>query len=315
MNSYQKNISTKEMSREEWLQSRRIGIGGSDVSSILGFNPYKSALDVYLDKVGEEIKETPMNARMRAGLLLEDVVADWFSEETGLKVQKDNKIRIHKDYPFLIGNLDRLIISENGSGPGVLEIKTTSGFVARSWEAGEVPLHYFSQLQHYLSVTGYKYGYFAVLVDGYDFRLYRQERDDDFIEIMNKRLIDFWKQVELGTPPDPATSDDVLKLFPISKAGEVIPATDETYKHFKILTEVRERLKELEEQEKKLKESFMMIMKDAETLEHDGKKLITWKNTKDRSTFDKEKFQTENPELYTAYIKTVPGSRVFKIYE
>ena len=43
--------NTKDMPREEWLNKRRFGIGGSDASSILGFNPYRSSMAVYLDKI------------------------------------------------------------------------------------------------------------------------------------------------------------------------------------------------------------------------------------------------------------------------
>ena len=40
--------------RAEWLKARRSGIGGSDVAAILGLNRYKSALDIYNDKISTE---------------------------------------------------------------------------------------------------------------------------------------------------------------------------------------------------------------------------------------------------------------------
>ena len=43
--------NTKDIKRDEWLEKRRIGIGGSDASSILGFNPYRSSMAVYLYKI------------------------------------------------------------------------------------------------------------------------------------------------------------------------------------------------------------------------------------------------------------------------
>ena len=315
MNSYQNMINTKEMSHEEWLQTRRIGIGGSDVSSILGFNPYKTALDVYYEKISEEVIETPMNAKMRAGVMLEDVVADWFVIETGLKVQRDNKIRIHKEIPFLIGNIDRLIIGNNGDGPGVLEIKTTSGFVAKNWEDGDVPLNYYAQLQHYLSVTGYKYGYFAVLVDGWDFRLFREERDDEFINKMNQRLIDFWVKVEKQIPPEPINESDIKKLYPKHTELKTVEATKETFQVYKDLLDVRKQIKELEAAELELADTLKLVMKDAEALEYEGQKIITWKATKDRNKFETKLFQKDHPDLYSTYSVTVPGSRTFLVKE
>ena len=40
-----------DMKREEWLGLRRNYIGASEVSAILGLNPYKSNFGVYVDKV------------------------------------------------------------------------------------------------------------------------------------------------------------------------------------------------------------------------------------------------------------------------
>ena len=46
--------NTKDMPKDEWLKKRKCGIGGSDASSILGFNPYKSSMAVYLDKIDDD---------------------------------------------------------------------------------------------------------------------------------------------------------------------------------------------------------------------------------------------------------------------
>ena len=46
-------ISTLNMEREDWLDWRRRGIGGSDVGAICGISKYKSPIDVYLDKIGQ----------------------------------------------------------------------------------------------------------------------------------------------------------------------------------------------------------------------------------------------------------------------
>lgn len=42
---------TAELSREEWLSFRRGGIGGSDVAAILGISPFRTARDIYYDKL------------------------------------------------------------------------------------------------------------------------------------------------------------------------------------------------------------------------------------------------------------------------
>ena len=310
------NIPVTDMSHEEWLEERKKGIGGSDVPAILGFNPYRSALDVWFDKIGQGPKEPEaMNSRMKAGLKLEDVIAEWFEEETGLKVRRDNKIRVHKDIPYLLGNVDRTIIGHNGDGPGILEIKTTNGFTARNWDSGDVPLTYYAQLQHYLSVTGYTWGYFAVLVDGHDLRIYRQERDQEFIDKMNAQLAVFWEKVLAHTAPEPSSEEDIKKLYPRQQEGKVIPATPETMEVYKTLIEIKSKIKELEEGEQRLKEQLQLAMLDGEALEFEGKKIVTWKAGKDRSVFNKDKFQKDNPELYSTYVETQPASRTFLVKE
>lgn len=77
------------MTREEWLETRRGGIGGSDISAIAGMNPWRSPLAVYLDKRGE-IEDGPDNERMYWGRQLEDVVARHFAEVNNVKIRRVN---------------------------------------------------------------------------------------------------------------------------------------------------------------------------------------------------------------------------------
>jgi len=155
---------TRKMSHEEWLASRRNGIGGSDASAILGVNPYSSPLKVYLDKIGKsEDKET--NEAMRQGTDLEQYVADRFVEATGKKVRKCNKILQHPEYPWMLANIDRDIVGENAG----LECKTISAFdIEDKLENGEYPAHYYVQCVHYMAITGADRWYLAVLVLGRD---------------------------------------------------------------------------------------------------------------------------------------------------
>ncbi|MFR4400922.1 MAG: YqaJ viral recombinase family protein, partial [Peptococcus niger] len=62
-------IKTLDMSQEEWLEQRKKGIGGSDAGAICGLNPWKSAVEVYLDKLGE-LPPVEDNERMRMGVTL-----------------------------------------------------------------------------------------------------------------------------------------------------------------------------------------------------------------------------------------------------
>ncbi|MDR3541878.1 MAG: YqaJ viral recombinase family protein [Desulfosporosinus sp.] len=46
-------VSTQNMSKEEWLQWRTKGIGGSDASVACGLNRYKSPVELWMEKTGQ----------------------------------------------------------------------------------------------------------------------------------------------------------------------------------------------------------------------------------------------------------------------
>ena len=78
-------VSTLNLTKEDWLRYRKCGITGTDAGAILGLNPYRSAFQVYHDKISDTIENID-NEAMRQGRDLEDYVAQRFSEETGFKV-------------------------------------------------------------------------------------------------------------------------------------------------------------------------------------------------------------------------------------
>ena len=122
-------ISTKGMTREEWLKLRKTGIGGSDAGAICGLNPYSSPVKIYQDKTQEATEEED-NESMRQGRDLEDYVARRFMEETGLKVRRSGQMYRSEEYPFMLANVDRLIVGQDAG----LECKTASAFSADKWK-------------------------------------------------------------------------------------------------------------------------------------------------------------------------------------
>ena len=154
-------ISTLNMPREEWLQLRKSGIGGSDAGAICGLNPYASPMSVYRDKTTEDLSDMDSET-MRQGRDLEDYVARRFMEATGLKVRRSNMMYRSEEHPFMIADVDRLIVGEDAG----LECKTASAYNADKWKDGEVPLHYLMQCCHYMAVTGRSAWYIAVLIYG-----------------------------------------------------------------------------------------------------------------------------------------------------
>ena len=120
-------ISTLNLSKEDWLRYRKCGITGTDAGAILGLNPYRSAFQVYHDKISETIENID-NEAMRQGRDLEDYVAQRFTEATGLKVRRANAIYQSEEHPLLLADFDRLIVGQKAG----LECKTVSPFSAES---------------------------------------------------------------------------------------------------------------------------------------------------------------------------------------
>ena len=196
-------ISTIGMSREDWLRERIRGIGGSDAGTICGLNPWKSRVELYMDKIGE-IPPIEENDLMYWGTVLEDVVAQEFSIRSGMKVQRQNSIVRCAEYPFMLANIDRKIV---GLREG-LECKTANAFTKSKWENGKIPDSYMAQVQHYMAVTGYQAWWLAVLIGGNDFRYQRIERDQEFIDMLIQLESDFWhNNVLAGVMPEPDGSE------------------------------------------------------------------------------------------------------------
>ncbi len=142
-------VSTRNLSKEDWLRYRKCGITGTDAGAILGLNPYRSAFQVYHDKISDTTENID-NEAMRQGRDLEDYVAQRFTEATGLKVRRANAIYQSEEHPLLLADFDRLIVGQKAG----LECKTVSPFSADKWADGKIPAHYLAQVDHYLAVSG-----------------------------------------------------------------------------------------------------------------------------------------------------------------
>ena len=107
-----KLVSTLNLGKKEWLKYRKGGIGGSDAGAICGLNPYRTAIQVYNDKRTDEIEEFD-NEAMREGRDLEEYVARRFMETTGKKVRRANAMFYDEENPFMLADVDRMIVGEN----------------------------------------------------------------------------------------------------------------------------------------------------------------------------------------------------------
>jgi putative phage-type endonuclease len=191
------------MNRDEWLQERRSGIGGSDAAAACGLHPLVSPYELYLDKTGSSVAEREDTERMQMGRALEDAIAAVYAERFGVKLRRHNAIRRHPKYPWMLANPDRLI---EGARTGV-EIKNVDALVYRfsqQWgeeNSDEIPEPYLLQCQHYCAVFGYDEWHLGALIGGNTLKRYIVRRDLELEEMLIETEHEFWRYVESRTPP------------------------------------------------------------------------------------------------------------------
>ena len=95
------------MAYEDWLEPRRLGIGGSDVSVVCGINKYKSPVELWMDKTGQ-ISPQEVGEAAYWGTQLESIVRAEFTKRTGIKVTKPTVILQSEEHPFMLANLDSI---------------------------------------------------------------------------------------------------------------------------------------------------------------------------------------------------------------
>ena len=128
-------VETEGLSHEEWLCWRKKGIGGSDVSAILGINKWTSAIELWLDKTNQKNDPVEVNEAMQWGTILEPVIRDHFATVTGKTVMEVKAMLQHPDHPFMLADVDGVTTDDNGN-PAILEIKTASEYKRDEWSDG-----------------------------------------------------------------------------------------------------------------------------------------------------------------------------------
>ena len=293
------------MSYEEWLSKRGESIGASESGAILGLNPWRTAVDVWIEKTGET-EPLEDNLNMRLGRDLEPIIQKLFEEETGLKVRRDNKIRIDDEYEFITTNLDGVVIGEKVP----IEYKTMT-----KWD-GEIPDYYFCQIQHQMMVTNTPYCYFVVLVLGLNKQLVieKYDRDDSFISKMRKELVHFWKEnVQKNVPPEIVSVDDAKKVYKDVDPESILEADDVIFNMLSEMDRFRHLKNKYDAKYKEMQKDVMVQMGNKESVEYNGISFASWKQPKNSLRFDSKQFKKDHPNLYITYSKEVAGARRFNL--
>lgn len=319
-------ISTRGMSREEWLEERRKSLGGSDMGAVLGLNKYRSPYTVWAEKTGR-IGEEPENEAMRVGRDLEPYVASRFEEVSRKGVRRMNYLLRREDCPHLHANIDRQILGESSG----LECKTANALNMKRYAVGEFPESYYAQCVTYLAVTGWERWFLAALVLGKGFYCYQITTvpDDyvpgwcessvyvspDEIAALKRCAADFWHDyVEADSPPPmdgmESTTETITSIYE-GGGGEVeLFGRERLVEQYQYLMS---RKNAIEKSADAIKQQLMKDLGDNER-GYCGRFTVDWK-AQSRQTFDARAFAKDHPDMdLSRYYKTT-NFRKFAVKE
>lgn len=281
-------VSTKDMSRENWLAIRKQGIGASDAAAAVGLSPYQSQLELWMIKTGRDgdmpkVDPNDESSPMYWGNILEPIVAQHYSRRTGNKVRKINAVLQHPDPDkyWMLANLDYTVVGSDEVQ--ILECKTAGEFGSRLWRDG-VPEYVQCQVQHQLAVTGKAVADVCVLICGQEIRIHRIERDDELIAKLIELERQFWHYVETDTPP-PAdgsrSAGKALQYLYQQDSGDVLDFTTDPYlcQVFTDLLVAREDVSRAEQIEAERKQTIQQRMGEASRVIFPNA-VISWKRNK-----------------------------------
>lgn len=313
-----RKLPTKDLSRQDWLEARKAGIGASEAAAAVGLSPWQSQLELWMLKTGRMADQPEDNDQARApmywGNVLEPVVAKHYQQLTGRKVRRVNAILQHPEEPWMLANLDYRVVGSDEVQ--ILECKTVGQYGVKQWQNG-VPEYIQCQVQHQLAVTGQQAADVAALICGQEFRVYRIERDDALIEQLMELERQFWTQVQLDSPPSADASEsarNALALLYPNDTGECLdwsgkPAHNHTFQQ---LLDVREQMEQLKARESGLKNQLQEALGDAsEAVLASGR--ISFKRTKDQTVLNSKALLKDMPELLERYPTIRKGSRRFLV--
>lgn len=218
-----RRIGNFENQSPEWHEARKSGIGGSDVSAIVGVNPWSSAFTLWAKKTGRIEEQFEPSEAMEWGTRLESVILDKFTETVpDLTIIRDVGTWSHKDRAWQIANPDAIYVDDEGRY-GIIEIKTAR--YEDDWMNG-VPAYYRTQVLWYAQTFGFTGTiYVAVLFSGSKFKVYTVEVDP-FEQAANLQAVEeFMTYIREDSQPDYdgalSTYNTIRELHPEIEDSEI----------------------------------------------------------------------------------------------
>lgn len=266
------------------LELRRNVLGGTDAPALLGLSRWKELWDVYAEKVGDvPITPSEMNGDMLWGLLLEPVIRDYYAETTGRKVSAPKRLIRNRERPWQGGHLDGRARDRG------LEIKKVR--YPTNWgEPGseDIPADFKIQVWHYMAVTGLRLFDVAVLIGGWDYRVYTLHWRAGIEDLIAEEH-DFWQQYVVPRQPPPFDGSDAAsrwlrRRYPNHTDRELV-ALPHQYSVLNAYIGAKRRAALWDQQVQMYEQQIQEAMGDARRL-RSPQLVVTWTKAKDGERVD-----------------------------
>ena len=278
-------VSTLNLTKEDWLRYRKCGITGTDAGAILGLNPYRSAFQVYHDKISDTVENID-NEAMRQGRDLEEYVAQRFTEATGLKVRRANAIYQSEEHPV-------------------------SPFSADKWADGKIPAHYLAQVDHYLAVSGFDCWYVAALIFGRELVIHKIVTDKQVLsDLIDKEELFWTNHVVPQIPPAPNGCDcDTQQINQMYEVDNRDKTADLSALHGLLdkRQELSDQIEQMEQEKTAIEQQVKLKMQDAAYGTAPGYK-VSWVSSESKRV-DSQRLRKEQPDIFNQYSKNVSSRR------
>jgi putative phage-type endonuclease len=286
---------------------RKKGLGGSDIAAILGVSPYKTAVDVYIDKTTPIENENNINVHspLYWGHQHETPILKAYEIETGNLVSTIDTV-YDKENDFLFANVDGVTKNKKV----IVEAKTSA--LKKEWgEEGtnQIPKHYLCQVAHYASILDAEYVDIPVLFFGNTFCLYKYERNLELEKIIKNRAIEFWQNnVMQHIAPEISNINDAKRIYSASN-GNAIDSNQECLEAVYRLREIKEKETLLKHEKEENQIIIQKYLKENDfLLDFESNIIATWKSF-ETNRFDTSSFKKEHSDLYKKYIKKTQSRR------
>lgn len=296
-------VSTKDLTREQWLKLRRKGIGGSDASVVMGKNPWRSIQQLWEDKTGKTPVQENSNEYTYWGNVMEGIIRKEFMNRTGLKVRQKHFMMFHPQFQFMFADVDGIVTDERGE-KCIFEAKTVSQYREEEWRDGKIPVEYMMQVQHYLAVCGMQKAYIAALIGGNHFIYHTILRDEGMIAELVHAEKQFWDyNVKCDIRPEiddsSATKDFLDKKYrdSVKDSVKLDRSLEAVLKQYQ---EVESQLKDMEQKKTGLSNQLKAALGEHEEGRLENGQTIRWKRI-EKKLVDAKKLKAEQPEIYKQY--------------